>query len=367
MRGPAVFGHEKRVERVALPGGVDLGVENREIAPVEVAADAREQIFLVPHVDQHFGAGALLRQPRTHDRPVGVDMGEQGACMPGNILGRVAQEINHVQLRPERLVRLFRERVQAHDAQGLLLAILELGVGRNDLAAEQPRGRAIEVLEEFAFPRVPDLGTRAANIGHSKQIQRNQAPAVCDQLGKSFDHRRIGDVLLLRHLRHGQVLLDQKHDQLRVLVVERMIAAEAAGVARAEQAVITVAPLGDVVIQRRDLQQPGAIEVGDQLAAQRVFVRKLGGGKTAQVAHHHQDVLVDRIDVKQVVLHLADDAPERGQIVAEHRPLVHAPQFMRHPHRLLQQLEEGCPVDGIAPEVAINQPARMPDRAQQAR
>ena len=35
-------------------------------------------------------------------------------------------------------------------------------------------------------------------------------------------------------------------------------------------------------------------------------------GKAAQIADDHQDVLVDRVDVVEIVLHLADDAAEHG-------------------------------------------------------
>ena len=56
-----------------------------------------------------------------------------------------------------------------------------------------------------------------------------------------------------------------------------------------------------------------ALEVGDQPRAERILVRVLRLGEAAQVADHHQDVLVDRVDVEEVVLHLADDAPNAGR------------------------------------------------------
>ena len=39
---------------------------------------------------------------------------------------------------------------------------------------------------------------------------------------------------------------------------------------------VAAAALGDVVEQRRDVQQPVALEVAHQLAAQRELVRELG-------------------------------------------------------------------------------------------
>ena len=92
-----------------------------------------------------------------------------------------------------------------------------------------------------------------------------------------------------------------------------MLRAEAARVARAERRVIAAAALGDVVEQPREVEHLLALEVGDQPRAERIFVRVLRLGEPAQVADHHQDVLVHRVDVEEVVLHLADDAPERRQ------------------------------------------------------
>ena len=92
---------------------------------------------------------------------------------------------------------------------------------------------------------------------------------------------------------------------------------------------IAAAALGDVVEQPGEVEHLAPLEVGDQPRAQRILVRVLRLGEAAQVADHHQDVLVDRVDVEQVVLHLADDAAERGQVVAEDAVQVHPPQLVR--------------------------------------
>ena len=73
---------------------------------------------------------------------------------------------------------------------------------------------------------------------------------------------------------------------------------------------IATAALGDVVEQRRDVQQPMFVVAGHQLATERKFVCVIGDRKTTQVADHHQDVLINGIDMKQVMLHAPDDSPE---------------------------------------------------------
>jgi len=103
--------------------------------------------------------------------------------------------------------------------------------------------------------------------------------------------------------------------------------------------VVAATALGDIVEYRRDVQQPVALEAGDQPAAQRILVRELEHGEAAQVAHHGEDVLVDRVDVEEVVLHLATMRRNAGRYLRE-SVLVHAPQLVNDAARLLQQREE---------------------------
>jgi hypothetical protein len=89
---------------------------------------------------------------------------------------------------------------------------------------------------------------------------------------------------------------------------------------------VAAAPLGDVVEQGGEIEQPALVEAGHEARAERILVGELRHGKAPQVAHHLQDVLVHGVDVEQVVLHLADDAAEGRQVAAEDVVLVHAPQ-----------------------------------------
>ena len=146
-----------------------------------------------------------------------------------------------------------------------------------------------------------------------------------------------------------------------------VLTAEAPRIARAEHRVIAAAPLGDVVEQRRDNQNLRPREVGDQARAQRILVRVLRLHEAAQVADHHQDVLVDGVHVEQVVLHLADDATEDRQVAAEDAVLVHASQLVRDAARLAQDLDETRAVDRIAAKRGVDAVAIAPERAQQRR
>jgi hypothetical protein len=85
------------------------------------------------------------------------------------------------------------------------------------------------------------------------------------------------------------------------------------------------------------------------------------------LAHHLQDVLIDGVDVEQVVLHLADDASETGQIATEDAGLVHAPEDLDQAMLLLEELQEMRAVLGFAAEIVVDQLARAPQGALRAR
>ena len=105
-------------------------------------------------------------------------------------------------------------------------------------------------------------------------------------------------------------------------------------------------------------------EAGDQAAGKRVLLRVLRHGEASQVAHHRERVLIHGVDVKQIVLHLADDTPERRQVARQNVEHEHAPQRVHDALGLLKDLQEGLFVDWIAPEVGIDEVAGMPDCAQ---
>src|SRR5690606_41679572 len=64
-------------------------------------------------------------------------------------------------------------------------------------------------------------------------------------------------------------------------------------------------------------RSPVVLEIRYELAGQGVFLRVLRHSEAAQIADHHQCVLIDRVGMEQVVLHLADDAPEYRQITRQ--------------------------------------------------
>ncbi len=287
--------------------------------------------------------------------------------MPGDVGRLVAHEVAHVQRVPQPLVGLVRQGAQGQQDQRLALARLDLGGGVGRAPAQHAQRGAVQVFQQLALPGVPHLGAGAADVGHGEQVQGREVALVAHALGKRGDHVGVGQVLLLRHLAHGQVLAHQEFDELRVGARHAMLAAKAPHLLRADLRMVAAAALADVVEQRRQVQDPGLVPAAGQLRAERVFVRMLGHEEAPHVAQHHQDVLVHRVDVEQVVLHLPDDAPERPQVAPEHRGLVHQPHGVRDACGLLQYPHELRAVDRVAPKGVVHHAARVVQRAQRAR
>ena len=170
--------------------------------------------------------------------------------------------------------------------------------------------------------------------------------------------------MLLGYGRHRKVVLDEERYQSQVLLCQAVAASESAHVHRAKDGVIAAAALCDVVVQRRHIQQPLVLEPAHQLTGQGELVGQFRHGEASQVANHHEDVLVDRVDVEEVVLHLADNPAEFRQVAAEDPVLVHAAKLVHDSPGLLEDLEEQQPVDWIAAVPGVDSAAGTPKSAQ---
>ena len=244
---------------------------------------------------------------------------------------------------------------------------VEHGAGLRRFAGERPFGRLEQVLQQLALPGIPDLRAGAADVGHGQQIQGRQVALVADALGKGADDIRVAQVFLLRDAAHREVFMHQEFDQPGVILSDAMLAAETAHLDGTQLGMVAAAPLRNVVEQGGDVQHPRLVPARGQLRAEGIFVRMLGDEEAAHVAQHHQDVLVHRVDVKQIVLHLAHDAPEHPQVAPQHRGLVHQPHGVRDAGGLLQDAQEGAAVDRIVPEGGIHDGAHVVQRAQGSR
>ena len=348
-------------------GGMYPGIQNAETCTVEITADACKQVGLVGCVNQYLQAFSRQRLAGAHDRFGGAHVTRQVARVPRNVCGLVPHEIAHVQCFPQGFVGFERKGVEGQLHERFALAGLDFGRSIRCAAAQGSEGGTVQVFQQLAFPRIPDLGTGAADVCHGEQIEGGQIALIANPLSKGRDHLGVTEVLLLRDPAHCQMLADQEFDELCVLHVHAMLTAEAPDFFRADVGVIAPPAFADIVEQRRDVENPGLVPARRQVGAERVFVRMFCHEKAPHVAQHHQDVLVHGVDVEQVVLHLPHDAAEHPEVATQHRRLVHEPHGMGDARRLLKNAHEGLAVDRIAPEGGIHHRTGVVQRSQGAR
>jgi hypothetical protein len=212
----------------------------------------------------------------------------------------------------------------------LFLPRLEAAFKTDAISAEQSAGGMEQVFEQLALPCIPNPGAGAANVGNGEQIQRDQAAVLADPLCKGPDDIRIGEILLLCGRRHDEMMLDQPRDKIGVIPRQTMRSAKPAGIDLAELRMIATATFGDIVKQRGKVEHFRPGEIAHQAAAQGKFVGELGDGKAPQIPDDAQNVLVHGIDVIEIMLHLADNSTERGQVTPENAALIHPPQCAFH-------------------------------------
>jgi len=108
------------------------------------------------------------------------------------------------------------------------------------------------------------------------------------------------------------VLFRPPFHHLAVVLAEAMAFTECACILPAQLGMVAAASLGDVVEQSGNIQHLRTCEFAHQPAAQRYLVRVLGQCEAAQLRTTIRICSSHGVDMEQVVLHLSDDAAERG-------------------------------------------------------
>src|SRR6476620_5736257 len=103
---------------------------------------------------------------------------------------------------------------------------------------------------------------------------------------------------------------------------------------------VSVASLGDVVKQSGEIKHFRSFETGDELGAKRIFVTKFRCHETAKIPYNHQNMLIHRVDMEQIMLHLSHNASKRWQVASKDAEAIHKSQFMGQPPRLPQNFHE---------------------------
>ena len=80
-------------------------------------------------------------------------------------------------------------------------------------------------------------------------------------------------------------------------------------------------------------------------------MRMVCNEKSTDIAKYHQDVLINCVDVKQIVLHLADDVSENPKVTPEHGGLVHQAKRMGDAFTFLQNLQERGSIYSVISEL----------------
>ncbi len=235
--------HLEGIERIAVARRVDLRFVNVVADALEKAADAREELLLVGHVHHDLQTFARGGEPRLDDGLLRVHAVVQEPRVPGDLVRVVPQEIRRIELRPELLLRVRRQRVEPQLRERLLLSRLHARLEIDRVAGQEAACEVEQIFEELGLPRVPDLRARAANVRDGQQVQRVQPPLVADPLGERLDDVGVADVLLLRRCGHDEMVRHEPRDELGVFAGEAVRACEAQRIDRAELGMVAAAPL----------------------------------------------------------------------------------------------------------------------------
>ena len=137
-------------------------------------------------------------------------------------------------------------------------------------AGNQRFGLAVERAQQLAFPAVPDARSDRADVGDGQHQQQLEAFRALHDIGEVAHGLGITDVAAEGDLAHGEMLLDQPGRRFDLGGRQAQARTQAARNARADDGVVFVAALGDVVQKGRDIQRTPVLHRVDNSGGERM-------------------------------------------------------------------------------------------------
>ncbi len=326
--GGAIVGvlDTEAVERHAVAGGEDPGVDDAGAGERDGACHFHEQTGMVRGEQQHLGAVAEAVDLEVEGQLSATLLrGAHQLGMAPVHVGGEAQPVARVLTLDEgahRLVRPAAQRLRERLLSGRDAFPAAAGIG----ARKRRVGLVIQGAQELTLPAVPDAWPDRADVGGGHDQEQAQALGRLDHLGHVAHRLGIVGVALERGSAQQQMMAHQPRHGLHLLGAQAQTRPGPLDHARANLGMIAGAALAEVVEQHRDVQLGARENVRHQAGDEGQLVGEKAVLDLIQHADRLDRVLVHRVDVIEAVLHLGDHAAELRQEPAEHAGLVHPAQ-----------------------------------------
>ena len=324
--GPSLrIGHEQIVERHAVAGRVDAGIDDRSATRTDADADAREEAGRIGREDadaRRIAIGIALELHRRFGRADdALRLGHLSGigALPAERFGKPVTVTEPLVVRGNGAARPFQcvgefSLAPLDDLRATLLLVAE---------PEFLLGSFIECAQKPPLPVGPCPRAHGADVDDGEDEQHLEAFGALHLRAEVGNRGWVGKVAFEGGRAHQEMVPYEPGDEMRLVGIEPEARAEFERDVGAQFAMVAAAPLGDIVQQDRDVERTPRSELGKKLGGERMVVGQLatvdGGGQ----ADRADGMLVDGIVMVHVELHLRDDLAEIGDEPAEHFRLVH--------------------------------------------
>jgi hypothetical protein len=242
-------------------------------------------------------------------------------------------------------------------AQGVLGTSHTLAAAQGQMAAaEQRLGLEIERAQELSLPSRPHSRAYRPDVSHRQKEKQLKPFAALHQRGKIPECLGVVQVTALREQAHGEVMLDEPSSGLGLGGVQSEARTKLPSDARADNRMILLTPLGDVVQEGRDVKGAAIVDGAHDLGRHRMLAGEPSPLDAGEEADSPDQMLVNREVVIHVELHHRHHAAEIGNEAAEHAGLVHLAQHALRVARIHQEPHEQAVGRDLVAQLVVDQP-----------